>query len=125
MLWNAGEDELVNIGLSETGRLAFQSAGVRYDQWLFNPAGHITLGNNGEYGPAAAFLGEHRVSRNPAHVTYVVDPTEDDKAAGVVADHAYWLSRLRVRDPKAAPTGTIDVRSHGFGVGDPPKVPFR
>jgi hypothetical protein len=50
-------------------------------------------------------------------VTYVVDPQEDDAAAGVVADHAYWLSELK---PRGAGTGTLDAFSHGFGLGDPP-----
>jgi hypothetical protein len=124
MAWNAGQDELVNLGLSEPGRLALTQAGVRYDQWLFNPAAHITLGNNDEYGPAAAFLGRHRANPSPPHVTFVVDPGEDDASAHVVADHAYWLSGLRVRDRDAAPTGTIDARSHAFGVGDAPVKPL-
>ncbi len=120
MAWNAGQDELVNLEFSESTRLALTRAGVRYDQWLFNPAGHITLGNNDEYGPAASFLGEHRANLSPAHVTYVVDKSDDDPAAGVVADHAYWLSRLQLRKGSK---GTIDARSHAFGVGDPPVGP--
>jgi hypothetical protein len=47
-----------------------------------------------------------------------VDPTEDASGASVVADHAYWASRLSVRDPKKSQTGTFDARSEGFGVGD-------
>jgi hypothetical protein len=35
-----------------------------------------------------------------------------------VADHAYWVSRLTVRDPKKATTGTFDARSEAFGAGD-------
>jgi hypothetical protein len=39
---------------------------------------------------------------------------------GTVADHAYWLSGMKLRDASGdAPLGTIDVRSRGFGVGDP------
>jgi hypothetical protein len=35
-------------------------------------------------------------------------------------DHAYWVSGLRLRNAAGAgPLGTIDVRSEGFGVGDP------
>jgi hypothetical protein len=121
MAWNAGQDELVNLEFSESGRLALTRAGVRYDEWLFNPAGHITLGNNDEYAPATSFLGEHRVNPSPAHVSYVVDKADDDPAAGVVADHAYWLSSLRVRK---GDKGTIDARSHAFGVGDPRVLPL-
>jgi hypothetical protein len=36
-----------------------------------------------------------------------------------VADHAYWLSGLRVRSDGH---GTIDARSEAFGTGDPPVV---
>ena len=36
------------------------------------------------------------------------------------ADHAYWLSGIGLRDSSgSSPLGTIDVKSHGFGVGDP------
>jgi hypothetical protein len=58
------------------------------------------------------------VDRNPPHVTFVVDPTEDSAAAASVADHAYWLSGTTVRDPKKSPVGTVDARSAAFGVGD-------
>ena len=81
-------------------------------------ADHLTLATNDEYGAGAEFLGEHRVDRNPAHVTYVVSPGSDSERGAAKADHAYWLSDLRVRDVKAARRGTIDVRSAGFGLGD-------
>ncbi len=68
-------------------------------------------------------LGIDKVDRNPAHVTYVVDPREDNALGAVVADHAYWLSELRVRDAEASPTGTIDVVSHGQGTGDAEVLP--
>jgi hypothetical protein len=57
-------------------------------------------------------------------VTYVVNPRMDFTERGVVADHAYWLSGLRLRGAEGeAPRGTIDVRSHGFGVSDAPALP--
>jgi hypothetical protein len=55
-------------------------------------------------------------------VTYGVDPREDSNAGSAVGDHAYWVSGLSVRDTKAAPTGTIDARSAGFGFGDAPML---
>jgi hypothetical protein len=54
-------------------------------------------------------------------VTFVVDRDDDDGSARVVADHAYWLSRIRLR---SGSKGTIDARSHGFGVGDAPVEPL-
>jgi hypothetical protein len=53
-------------------------------------------------------------------VTYVYNPTMDFPADGTTAGHAYWVYDVALRNPSgAAPLGTIDVRSHGFGVGDP------
>jgi hypothetical protein len=65
------------------------------------------------------FLGDDKVDRNPAHVTYVRNDTMDFPEAGTKADHAYWLSDINVSDREASPFGTIDVRSEGFGVADP------
>ncbi len=116
MAWYAGQDELVNPALAEQARDAMARAGLRYDWWLFSPAGHITLGNNDEYGPAAEFLGEHRVDRDPPRITYVVDGAQGEPAG--VADHAYWLSGLTLRE--GAGEGRVDARSHAFGIGDAP-----
>ncbi len=118
MTWAAAADELVNVQETEESMTAMAALGLRFDHWLFPTADHLTLATTDEYGPAAEFLGEHRADRNPAHVTYVVDPSEDSEAAHAVADHAYWVSGLRVRDAKAG-VGTIDARSEAFGSGDP------
>ena len=54
-------------------------------------------------------------------MSYVVNPTMDFRSAGTVADHAYWLSGLELRNAGGeAPVGKVDARSEGFGVGDPP-----
>jgi hypothetical protein len=96
---------------------AMTAAGVRYIEDIFPAADHLTLATNDQYGPGATWLGTHRVDRNPAHVTYVVDRRQDNKLAGMVADHAYWVSHVAPRKPGSI--ATIDVRSLGFGVGDP------
>jgi hypothetical protein len=120
LLWNATEDELVNIQTSEEARAAVEAAGLRYAENLFAAADHLTLATNDWFLPGAEFLGEHRVDLAPPHVTYVVDASEDSADAQAVGDHAYWLSGIAARDPKA--TGTIDARSDAFGVGDPKPV---
>jgi hypothetical protein len=120
MLWNVTEDELVNIQTSEEAVQADTQAGLRFFEDLFLVADHLTLATNDQYAPAAEFLGTHRVDRSPAHVTYVVDPSEDNAQATAIADHAYWVSGVKVR--KTGQVGTIDARSAAFGVGDPPVV---
>ncbi|MDX6215631.1 MAG: hypothetical protein QOG99_1215, partial [Frankiales bacterium] len=109
--WNSTEDELVNISTTKATIDSLTRAGVRFEEHLHLTADHLTLAANDEYAPGAAWLGQDTVDRNPFHVTFVVDPSEDAKAATVVADHAYWLSGLRGH-------GTVDAVSTGFGHGD-------
>ncbi|MCU1589160.1 MAG: putative penicillin acylase [Frankiales bacterium] len=115
LAWNSGEDELVNINTSENAVKANTAAGIRFEEDKFLTADHLTLAANDEYGPGVAFLGTNRVDRNPYHVTFVVDPTEDNVKATAVADHAYWLSDLKVRKPG---DGTADAVSAAFGTTD-------
>jgi hypothetical protein len=123
MTWNAAGDELVPVSSSEAMVRDMTAAGLRFVHWLFPTADHLTLATNDEYGPAADFLGTHRVDRAPPHVTYVVDLGEDSAAAQARADHAYWVSGLRLRDENVSRRGTIDARSAAFGVGDPEVLP--
>jgi hypothetical protein len=117
LAWNATADELVPIDETIENTQEMTADGLRFIEDVYTLSDHLTLATNDQYGPGAEFLGTHRVDRNPAHVTYVVDPSGDSKLGEVVANHAYWLSGLTVR--KHGAVGTIDVRSLGFGVGDP------
>lgn len=120
MMWVAAADQLVPITGTQQQARRFDELGYRYTLDVFSPAEHHTLALNDQYGPAAEFLGADEVERNPAHITYVVNPAMDFAGVGVVADHAYWLSDLRLREGSgAAPLGKIDVHSKGFGVADP------
>jgi hypothetical protein len=123
MVWFSALDELVNIGDSEATENALITHKLRFRSDLFLVSDHLTLATNDEYGPQAEFLGTHRVDRNPAHVTYVVEPETDSARAGAIADHAYWVSGIK--KASGAPRGTIDVRSLGFGAGDPEPGPVR
>jgi hypothetical protein len=127
LMWNTHGDELVNnLGFQETAD-ALDELGYRYELDAFQPCvnaacsalfpNHLQLAINDWYAPPAEFLGTARVERNPAHVTYIVNPARNYPDLGLVGDHAYWLSRLKLRD--GAETGQIDAISHGFGVGDP------
>jgi hypothetical protein len=120
LIWNAVQDELVPYAGALAQAQTFDDLGYRYIFDSFAPAEHLTLAIHDQYQPAADFLGSTKLDRNPAHVTYVVNPTMDFPAVHTVANHAYWLSAVQLRDGTGdAPLGTIDVRSAGFGVGDP------
>jgi hypothetical protein len=124
LMWNSLVDELVPptdyVPTAET----LDRLGYRYELDVFTPGDHLTLAINDQFAPAAAFLDLAKVNRNPARVTYVIDPTLDYPALGFVADHAYWLSGIKLRDSTPPATGghaqgSIDALSDGFGVGDP------
>jgi hypothetical protein len=118
MAWNVGGDELVPIDESEAAEKELAAAGLRFTEFLFPAADHLTLATNDEYGPAAAFLSTGIVNLNPEHVTYVIDPSQDNAAATVVADHAYWVSGVTERN-SSQPTAKVDIISEAFGSGDP------
>jgi hypothetical protein len=136
MVWDVVPADELNP-YSQLNVLALQKLGYRYDYLAF-PGEHLTPSIQDEYSPAAAFLGADRVQPNPAHVTYVYGydtldgldrSTGDVPAYGLVADHAYWLSALKLRSvtstchgnttPGCGAIATVDATSGGFGTGDP------
>jgi hypothetical protein len=124
LIWNGTADELVPVAGATAQAQTFDDLGYRYVYDLFTAADHFALAENDQYAPAAKFLGHHRVHRNPAHVSYVVNPAMDFSNAGTVADHAYWLSELELRSVTGnAPLGKVDARSAAFPHGDPSAGP--
>ena len=124
LMWNSLVDELVPPTDYVPTAEKLDSLGYRYELDVFTPSEHLTLAINDQFAPAAAFLDLAKVDRNPAHVTYVVDPTLDYPGLGFVADHAYWLSGLKLRSATPPVTGghaqgSIDAFSYGFGTADP------
>ncbi len=124
LIWAAQNDTLVPVSGTTAQAETLDELGYRYTFDLFSSIGHLELAANDQYAPAADFLGTARVTRNPAHVSYVVNPKMSFRGVGTVADHAYWLSGMRLRRTSgAAPLGTVDAFSDGFRVGDPRPLP--
>jgi hypothetical protein len=134
-MWNNHGDELVDEAEYQATAAKLDSLGYRYELDAYQPCAnpgcsplfpnHLQLAINDQFAPAAAFLGSARVDRNPAHVTYVVDTARSHANLGLVGNHAYWVSGLKLRDPSQTgtsgdPQGQIDALSSGLGRGDPP-----
>ena len=128
LMWNNMPDELVNPAFYLPVAQKLASLGYRYRIQVFQPCAnpkclatpfpnHLQLALNDQFAPAAAFLGAAQVDRNPPHVTFVVDPARDKPDVQLVADHAYWVGGLTVRNKTAE--GQIDAISHGLGTADP------
>src|SRR4051794_10467008 len=132
-MWNNNGDELANDALYNSTVAKLDSLGYRYELDAFRPCAnpacsplfpnHLQLAVNDQYQPAADFLGNAIVERNPSHVTYVLDEARNHVKLGLVGDHAYWVSGLKLRDAgqrgaTGDPTGQIDAVSHGFGASD-------
>jgi hypothetical protein len=121
LIWDETTDELVPIAGVLKQVETLDTLGYRYEFDQFQAGEHLTLAINDEFKPAAEFLGTATVDRNPPHVTYVYNPTMDFSADGTTAGHAYWVYGVTLRDGGgSAPLGSVDVRSAGFGKGDPP-----
>ena len=119
-MWVGTLDELVPIPTTIAHAQAADDAGLRYAFQNHVAADHFALAVNDQFAPAAEFLDERRVVRNPAHVTYVRNPSMDFPKVGFVADHAYWLSGITTR---GGGLGRVDAVSEAFGKGDPPVQP--
>ena len=117
MMWTGQLDELQPASTTDGTISEVQAAGLRLDSWRFNTWDHLSAASNDWYMPAAEFLGEARVERNPRRVSYWRSPAEEFERSGVVTKGAYWVTQMVLRDATAE--GEIDVTSSGFGLAEP------
>lgn len=122
-IWTGSVDPVCSHWAQVDYANKLDALGYRYAFYSFLGQGHaFVLGN--EYQPMVDWMDFRRVVTDPPHVTYVLNGMENEPAFGLNADHAYWVSDLKLRDGGVSPPiGTIDVFSHGFGVGDAPATP--
>ncbi|WP_328996095.1 prolyl oligopeptidase family serine peptidase [Kribbella sp. NBC_01245] len=95
-----------------------------YEAYSFIGAEHAAVGLLllDDATQAVDFFTGRRVVTDPAHVTYVVNEEMSQPQVGLNADHAYWLSGLKVRDTSGPPIGSVDAVSSGLGKADPAPV---
>lgn len=120
--WTSVLDELQPVVNTEPTVMEMLALGLRIDSRRFETWDHLSPSTNDYYAPGVEFLGEARVERNPAHVSYVMNASEDFARSNVIANKAYWLSELTLGDP-ALGRGSIDVISGGYGLADPVVMP--
>jgi hypothetical protein len=90
--------------------------GYRYVFRVFQGMGHATATS---IVGQAEFLDSKTITRNPAHITYVRNTDMDEPDFDIIADHAYWISDIKLRDDtQVPPIGTVDIVSGGLGKGD-------
>jgi pimeloyl-ACP methyl ester carboxylesterase len=121
MTWIGDGDQGTWPPRQRQSRKAQGDLGLRFAFDIFKGADHLTLATREDWTPLVEFLagaGGSDPNPNPPHVIYSVDPRSDSTAGGAVADHAYWLSKLTVRDTRQD-TGLINARSAAFGAGYP------
>ena len=114
MMWTSTFDELQPVVSTEGTISALFDLGYRLDSYRFETWDHLTPSTYDFYLPGAEFLSQDTVPRNPARISYVLRPGEDAPALGLVADKAYWVSDLMLRDPDAG-IGRIEAFSEGLG----------
>lgn len=118
MLWASSLDELQPLSTTEAAVGDLTDLGYRIDSYLFTTWDHLTPSTNDYYPQGDAFFGDAEVPRNPPQITYALRPAEDETRVDVIADKAYWLSELRLRDDSVG-SGRIDARSEGYGLTEP------
>ncbi|MDQ1694955.1 MAG: hypothetical protein QOJ03_308 [Frankiaceae bacterium] len=119
LTWIGNEDEGSgnNVQLFEIQDM--QMYGYRFELRQFPTSDHLTIATNDDYADGASWLANRRVDSAPPRISYVVDTRQNFLATGMMADHAYWLSALKVRDDRKDPAGAIEAHSLGFGEADP------
>jgi hypothetical protein len=120
-------DPIVPYSSTGHNRDVLERLGYRYDFWFFTGAsggaGHAEYRHlvPGQYG--ALTRDQAPLDSNPRRVTYVLNAALSDARYGLVADKAYWVSGLRLRDAASSPVGSVDVTTLGQGRAEPVAAP--
>jgi dienelactone hydrolase len=122
LFWNGMIDELVPV----LGTLQFENRlhelGYRHELNLFPTHDHFLFSILDRWEPGRDFLGLAEIDPSPSHVTYRHVTAQDAPKLGIVHDHAYWVSGVRVAE--GAESAVVDARSliRGEAVPQPAEI---
>jgi pimeloyl-ACP methyl ester carboxylesterase len=121
LMWEGTNDELVPLAGTLQYEKHLSDLGYRHEQDFFAGEDHFLESIVDEWNRPSEFLGQARVNRDPEEVVYRAMPEMDNTAYGLVHDHAYWVSQVRVAE--GARSALVDARSEATNVGKPVAVP--
>lgn len=110
VVFEGTDDELVPFTgpAAQTNTMLANKQPYRF--YLYDGYEHFTFAISDEFSLGADFLGNARRVRNPADVTYTrapcLDPAMWNPDYGLVADHAYWVHDIVLRQSPARATCT-------------------
>lgn len=115
LIWHASDDALVPVTHALASAEAFDEPALRYELDVFAGHAHFSLATpplGDEWAPAMSFLRFRRREATPSRFTVVTRPRWNFHELGLGHDHAYWVSRVRVRTLDApGASGRVDVES--------------
>ena len=122
MAWNQADDSEVPYSDASAAATGLTTLGLRHEAWTFPAGGHLAPALRDDWRPTVPFIDRFRLVRQPARIDLRVYPGLDDTRYGLIHDHAYWISRLRVA--RASQHGDVRAVSRALGRGDPKPVTY-
>ncbi len=122
LAWNQADDSEVPYTDARSAEAELTALGLRHEAWTFPAGGHLAPALRDDWSPAVSWLGSLRVVRDPFRVDLGVYPALDDRPLGLVHDHAYWVSTVRVAPGLSH--GVVSARSLAWGVSDAAAVGY-
>lgn len=128
LMWNGGNDEIVQPPEPLAYEQQLRDLGYRHELDLFTGYDHLTFLYRDHWGPAQDFLdsddvGSPQVTRHPPRVTYRVVPDLDAREYGLVHDAAYWVSDIKTASDVTS--GLVDAHSKAIEEQTPLQANYR
>jgi poly(3-hydroxybutyrate) depolymerase len=122
MAWNQADDSEVPYPGPRAADRELTKLGLRHQAWTFPVGGHLAPALRDDWHEAVPWLNATRLVSDPPRIDYGYYPALDNRHFGLIHDHAYWLSGLRVL--RGRTRGNVSAQSLAFGSGSPAAVEY-